>query len=542
VLYLLFYVTPYHTAGVVGGADVDVSSHSASKREERERMIAELEHPAPPPLEQVRRVDDASADHGSSFPVGYIRKPRIRLSPPTNPRLKGDDGKLHIIFSSGCNYFQHWQAEQVLATAFKVGQRGRITRIVSGCHDVSAESVAHSHQTFPSGRNDLLVPLETLNRSTNPYFGLYITPSFDGAKDFPWINKPSGIHHFVEHAMPELKRLGETVIAILDPDFIFLKPLTQTGELLEDIIYTGKTSIHGRTYPHLGMDIARPGRPVAQRYGLGGQWVHNFPVAKITGKDSNALKYDEESAHQAFSVGPPMLIHTDDALPLTSLWQKYMQPVLDVETDILADMWAYCMASAHLGLEHTIVDHHMISTWGRSGQSYQWVDKWEELSCRDPESSFAKNNPRQKSPTFIHMASNFKAPKSKEWMFHKGHVPADILSCSVPSIKEAPDNLWSVIPASGSPGCGGDCEDAKQSAWILCNTVARLNSVLDMYKSRFCPGGKYERKKTVRLIQDKNRDVNCDWRKQKWCWPLAQIEEESPTPDLSLPPRGGFNV
>ena len=118
-----------------------------------------------------------------------------------------------------------------------------------------------------------------------------------------------------------------------------------------------------------------------------------------------------------------------------------------------------------------------------------------------------------------------------------GHVPADILNCAVPSIKEAPDNLWSIIPPTSS---GGAQKDAKQSAWILCNTVGRVNNIVGMYKSRFCPGGEYERRKTVRLIQTKTRDQNCDWKTAKWCWPLAQIEEESPAVDMSLPPRGGF--
>ena len=138
-----------------------------------------------------------------------------------------DNGKLHVIFSSGCNYFQHWQSELLLASAQWVGQQGRITRIVSGCHDKSAEKVAHRHQTFPQGKNDLLVSLPELNRSVNENFGLYVTPSFPGAKDFPWINKPSSIQYFLEHAAPELERAGESVIAILDPDFIFMKKLTQ---------------------------------------------------------------------------------------------------------------------------------------------------------------------------------------------------------------------------------------------------------------------------------------------------------------------------
>ena len=426
-------VNPSAGAGAMSAAssrlpvavDRVVELHTSEAAATLAARIAALENPPPPPADSKPielAPGDVSTEHGEGFPTGYIRKPRLRLGAPENPRHLSDDGKLHIVFSSGCNFFQHWQAEMVLASAFKVGQRGRITRIVSGCHDVSAENIGHQHQTFPSGLNDRLVPMALLNRSVNPYFGLYVTPSFDGARDFPWINKPSGINHFLTHAMPEIKRLGETVIAILDPDFIFLKPLTQSGEALDDMIYSGPRDADPKAgpLPRLGMDVVRKGRPVAQRYGLGGQWVGKFDVAAITGANSHATTYSSRAAADHFSVGPPLLLHIEDALPLSKLWKDYMKPVLAVDTDILADMWAYCMAAAHLNLEHTIIDHHMISTWGDSGQAFSWVNNWKELSCRDPESSFAKKNIAQKSPTFIHLASNFKAPRSKEWMFHKG--------------------------------------------------------------------------------------------------------------------------
>ena len=143
--------------------------------------------------------------------------------------------------------------------------------------------------------------------------------------------------------------------------------------------------------------------------------------------------------------------------------------------------------------------------------------------------------PRPRMPHLAHPSTN----RSLLPFLLPGHVPADILHCGVPSIKEAPDNLWSIMP-SGPNWVSEAHHDAKQSAWILCNTVGRINGVLDMYKSRFCPGGSYVRDKTVRLIQGKTRDTGCDWTKQKWCWPLAQIEEESPAPDMSLPPNGGF--
>merc|ERR1712130_1049401 len=99
-------------------------------------------------------------------------------------------------------------------------------------------------------------------------------------------------------------------------------------------------------------------------------------------------------------------------------------------------------------------------------------------------------------------------------MFHKGHVPADILSCDTPLIMESPDNLWEISK---------DDYRTKMSAWVLCNTVSRLNKVLTLYKSKFCPNG-FEKRKLVRLIQYKTKDRYCNKRRDKWCWPLCQIE------------------
>ena len=33
-------------------------------------------------------------------------------------------------------------------------------------------------------------------------FGLFVTPPFEGAMAFPWINKPSSIDYFTAHAPP----------------------------------------------------------------------------------------------------------------------------------------------------------------------------------------------------------------------------------------------------------------------------------------------------------------------------------------------------
>jgi len=257
-----------------------------------------------------------------------------------------------------------------------------------------------------------------------------------------------------------------------------------------------------------GGNVARKGRPVAQHYGLGGSWVHKFPLKKIVGEDSRALTYNEENANRHFSVGPPLILHVEDLSLLAPYWSKFMKPVLEKDTDILADMWAYCMAAAHLGLHHVILDNYMISTWGNQDQAYPWIDSWPDLSCKNP--SLPEGS---KSPEFIHLASNFKAPESQNWMFHKGHVPAKILACDSPLIIESPDDVWRLSKKTTT----------KQAAWVLCHTVSILNRVILAYKEKFCPSG-YETRKLVRLIQTKTLDQGCSEMEDKWCYPLAQIE------------------
>lgn len=419
-------------------------------------------------LNLVKKLEDG-------FLTGYVRVPKIQPGKKTS-----DDGKLHIIFSSGCNYFQHWQSELLLASAYLVGQRGRITRIVSGCNDRKAETVKHRDQTFPSGTNDKIVPLEQLNRSINENFGLFVTPSFEGAIDFPWINKPNSIKYFMEKAKPELERMGETVIAILDPDFVFLTQLTQTGlHKGEYIASRDHDNLPGVSKPF--PDLVQKGRPVAQRYGLEGGWTRKdiYDLEKITGeKNSKASLWSSVEAAKWTSVGPPLILHIDDLYNLSKLWQRYMMPVLrsTKEVDILADMWAYSIGAAQLDLKHTILDHYMISSWGTRGEGYQWVDDFKDFSCANP--SPGEND---RMPTFIHMASNFKAPDGHKgpWMFHKGHVPGHILNCDVPSIIVPPDNLWRDSVE----------RKTKQQAWVLCTIINKLNKVLKMYKTKFCPIG-----------------------------------------------------
>lgn len=69
-----------------------------------------------------------------------------------------------------------------------------------------------------------------------------------------------------------------TVIALIDPDFVFMRPLT-AGVAREDgrpVLYTAPVS-EGDL-----VDAVGPGQPVAQFYGIGDKWIE-FNLTYIAG-------------------------------------------------------------------------------------------------------------------------------------------------------------------------------------------------------------------------------------------------------------------
>ena len=90
-----------------------------------------------------------------------------------------DDDSIHFVFSTDCRAYQSWQSE-VLAYSFElVQQKGKLTRIVSGCNTTEQR-------------------LQAVRRSTSPRLQHHFTPKFVacaddkdncGKKFFPFYNK-----------------------------------------------------------------------------------------------------------------------------------------------------------------------------------------------------------------------------------------------------------------------------------------------------------------------------------------------------------------
>lgn len=89
-----------------------------------------------------------------------------------------------------------------------VGQKGKITRIASGCDE---------------GKKETLL---TLYSKLFPRYHVHFTADFKFDKKtntkYDFYNKSYGVEHWLSSTQIE----NSTVIAIIDPDMIFMRPLT----------------------------------------------------------------------------------------------------------------------------------------------------------------------------------------------------------------------------------------------------------------------------------------------------------------------------
>lgn len=70
------------------------------------------------------------------------------------------DGQMHVVFSTDCSGYQNWQTLLLFHSAQVVGQKGRITRIASGCDETQQAE------------------LTALYKKLYPKYGAHFTPDF----------------------------------------------------------------------------------------------------------------------------------------------------------------------------------------------------------------------------------------------------------------------------------------------------------------------------------------------------------------------------
>mmetsp|Transcript_54818 Transcript_54818/g.164058 ORF Transcript_54818/g.164058 Transcript_54818/m.164058 type:complete len:543 (-) Transcript_54818:1065-2693(-) len=336
----------------------------------------------PPPIE-IKLTDKGkfggnlakteSGKYATSVAVGSNTPPAspIHLDDPN--LLKDHLGvPLHIVFSTDCSSYQHWQSYLLFYSALRSKQPGTVTRIASGC---SEEDAAYVHRWF----DDQILPMSSR-------FRIHLTPHFSSVKDkveghekkdYKYFNKPFGLRHWIEESTTmglhdengkvEVK-FPDSVIILIDPDMIILRPITTDFSSDRDVI------IPKRVLKDRKMRLEE-GIPFGQAYGMGAHWK-DFDMDSIIGKGvpSPARDLPRIEGLLRYAVGPPYLANAKDMHSIAVKWTDFVPGVYEQYPKLLAEMYGYCIAAAHLKLPHQKVESLMISDPTLSCEGWSFVE------------------------------------------------------------------------------------------------------------------------------------------------------------------------
>jgi peptidyl serine alpha-galactosyltransferase len=443
------------------------------------------------------------------------------LTQEEDEALEFNDGeRYHVIFSTDCSPYQHWQryvshspldecftvivdansfanvlymrSYLVYYTAMKVRQTGHVTRIVSGCTDEEEELM----------RNWFRENVQYFSQR----FHIHLTPTFSEVKDetgkvigdYKFFNKPYGLKHFLENFELTGFHNGsfkneDDIVFLIDPDMPLLRPLkADFSDERETIIAPRRRGKHA-----LSTKVQR-GIPFAQAYGLGVQW-QRFDLDKIAGPGSPAKEVGHEEGQTYYPVGPPYIGTIHDMYQIALKWTEFVPKVHAQYPHLLAEMYAYCIAAAHLGLKHGIVDSLMASNPGAGGEAWPLVDKIPpEESC-----DFGRHPDHQKYalPSVVHLCQRYSV--GDRWFFGKRKIPEDIYACETPLFIEPPSDIALKYNYKHPPNAKEPTplspQLINQHTFMVCSLTALLNEAATFYKRNACaPGqGNFERTRTV---------------------------------------------
>jgi hypothetical protein len=380
----------------------------------------------------------------------------------------------------------------------KVKQPGHVTRIVSGCEPDEAKAMK--------------AWFEENIQYMSKRFHVHLTPNFAEVKDetgkivgdYKFFNKPFGLKHWLENFQIIGFNDGsfaheDDIVILIDPDMALMRPITGDFSDKRETIIAKR-----RQGEHQLADKVQRGIPFAQTYGLGVQW-QKFDLDKIAGADSPAKEVNGQDGGLYFPVGPPYLGTVHDMYQIALKWTEFVPLVHAQYPYLLAEMYAFCIAAAHLKLRFQVVDSLMASNPGTGGEAWSLVDK---ISPEDM-CEFAANPDHSKHalPSVVHLCQRYSV--GEEWFFGKRKIPHDIYECESPLFLEPPSNVATLYDFKKPPNAKERTplkpQVINQEAFMVCYLTSLLNEAATFYKANACSPGTANLKKS-RTVADLFRD------------------------------------
>jgi peptidyl serine alpha-galactosyltransferase len=321
----------------------------------------------------------------------------------------------HIVFSTGCSAFQDWQSFLFYHQAWKSGQPGTVTRIVSGCQPDEQVTLQRifDDQISPM----LLLKEDNNNERSKQRFAIHFTPDYSRVKprvNYKYFNKPYGMKHWMENALgfPSNPQNEEAIVILMDPDQLIIRPFVDNN-----FTNTAWKFVPKNETPYVRI---QHGRPMGQMYGFYLQWKQKINMTLVLQDSSEYSAANDElpspvdaldntQAQRGYIVGPPYIATARDMYAIVNKWSQFAPKVHDQYPYLLAEMFAYCLAAAHLRLPHQTAASFMVSDID-SSNGEGWKSHVDTIPndqvCGDATSPTVRQH-REAWPNVIHFCQRY---------------------------------------------------------------------------------------------------------------------------------------
>jgi peptidyl serine alpha-galactosyltransferase len=159
-------------------------------------------------------------------------------------------------------------------------------------------------------------------------------------------------------------------------------------------------------------------------------------------------------------------------------WSDFAVPVHDQYPHLLAEMFAYCLAAAHLKLSHQTATSFMVSDVGIGArEGWNYVDRLANDEVCSPKSI-------EDLPNVIHFCQRYGAGP---YFFGKRKLPAEFLTCESPLLMETPKSFESDhIQFPDGQTKKFPPQEMKRHRFVLCNLIPAVNAAASYYKRKHC--------------------------------------------------------
>ena len=380
-------------------------------------------------------------------------------------------------------------------SAEMVGHIGPITRIASGCNGTEM---------------GMLLKLHEQKKKQGAWKDAYVhfTPHFakdsKSGRDYKFYNKPFGMLHWLKHGDHGDRGVNEpmapSVIALVDPDQLFLRPMSSRVGNASNLLSSHPVSskILAAEWPRV-----KEGKPAGQFYGIGDRWLR-LNREYICGKNSPCVNVSPAEAWRYYSVGPPYVLHEKDWLKVAASWSEFCPRVYEEHPQLMAEMYAFCLSAAHHKLPHARIDSWMVSNTGSYGEAWQFVDEMPSVCNSGLPLEWTHLS---KLPTFLHACQSYRAAT---FSYGKRSIDHGIFNCP----KESSPKVQSVslqVPPKLVMELSDQAEvtavsiairkkhrkltelekkrrDRKRNAFIVCTATKYLNEAVKMHQLEHCDG------------------------------------------------------